>query len=114
MPQRPPKIHYALVTDDATQWFSYLVAYVELGVEEDSSAMRVTPLAYDDVPMRFDCEFLTDILQRKADLNLRMNIQSSYWFYGTTLSPKEYSRLKKMIKLFPAHEEYLRLGKCSE
>ena len=114
MPQRPPKIHYAFVTDANTQWFSYILAYTEIAPVEECSSITVKCLSSDEVPSRLSCEFLTDVLSRKAELNLRVNIQGSDWFYGSSLSPMEYVRLKKMLKLFPAHEEYLRLGKCYE
>jgi len=104
MPNDTPKLYYALVTDTGTQWFTYIVMFTEIeGKKRVAESIEVPPNVRND--------FISSIYSRPASLDLKIRIDVCDDFAGTYLSLQEYSRLKKIIKLYPAYKEYLELGK---
>lgn len=93
------------------QSFTNLVKY---GTD---SAGRLEVAECTEYPNGIESKFIEDISHRTPTVSLSLRIMTGLsedsWF-GLDLSPNEYQRIHKMIKLFPAHQEYLKLSKYNE
>lgn len=99
---------YALLTDQSVQSFTCLVKYHR----DESGTIIVAECA--EYPNSLKSEFVEDISYRDptASLNFRImpGISENSW-YGLSLSPNEYERIRKMIELYPSYEKFLKLAK---
>lgn len=99
---------YALITDNCTQWFSYIVSIFDTGETVETY----------EVPSKLTNEFLLNLYKREqsfSGLNIRIpNEPASFCWAGSWISGYEFQRVKKMIQLWPAVQEFERLGKLEK
>jgi hypothetical protein len=94
---------YYLVTDIATQWFQYSVSL-------DSTKKVVDVIDLRDF-VRVPSTLLSNIYGREAITeSLRLQdyrlVNSGGDFYGWTISELEFNRIKRMVELMPAVQEF--------
>lgn len=96
---------YLLLTDNSVGWFSCIAK-----LDENNKVLE----DHDISSVR--CPFLTNLFNRDSNngsiaLNLISNSCHHWNFDG--ISEYEFERLKKLVKLLPAVQEYERLGRLS-
>lgn len=89
---------YYFIGDNSTQWFSCIVMMVG-----DKVCSKI------DVPNDIEGDFLTNIFDREMHFTHKL-IRDGY-YYGWSISRKEYETLKNIIELYPSYKKYLELCK---
>lgn len=103
-------IYYSLIIDNSTQWFSYLIKYVECDPMIKQYHIQENYLLDSDME-RYN-QFISNIYSRPFSFNnVRFDIpgDSNQTFNGIHISEKEFNRVKKMIDLWPKVVEYNKL-----
>ncbi len=96
---------YYLITDVGTQWFHYLVKDV---VSPDEMFHDYTVL---EVPNNLSGPFLGNIYGRELNFTYKKFPIREDYYYGWSLSEKEFGRIKRLIELQSKVDEYNRLIK---
>lgn len=94
-------INYYFIIDNSFQWFSYIVALKQIS-ENDWRTVEL--ISFDST---ISGDFLNNILNRETHfMNRRINNE---YYFGWSLSQKEFLRLKRIIELYPMAQEYRQL-----
>ena len=98
------KYKYALITDNSLQWFSFIIALSE---SDDI-------LESYHIDSKMNNEYLTNLFNRQTSFFSKMLTLPTHqtdWYSGIWISEYDFLRVRKMTELWPALEEYERLGK---
>ena len=87
---------YYLIVDNSTQWTTWIIK-----TDEDFNTIEEYPLD------NFTSPLIVDICQR--DLSFTNKYIRCDYYYGWSISPKEFARLKRIYELYPMYKEYLKL-----
>lgn len=88
---------YFLLVDQSTQWFCRLVA-----IPDDTPEKQ-----WNEVPSQMRGDFLSNIYAREM-WPKTLELGSESWG-GWNISRQEYERIRRMIELWPAVQEYQKL-----
>ncbi|MFA7219180.1 MAG: hypothetical protein WC119_01525 [Synergistaceae bacterium] len=100
---------FAIVIDDCTQWFTYLIRYE---MENEKYIVKEN----FDVPMRvLKTEFCENIFSRPYDIGTNRGIVIGHLrgFYGWHVGSKDFDRIQKLIQTSKAVDIFELLSKCS-
>lgn len=103
---------YAILVEDGTQWFTYLVELADK--PKDSVAPGVYCERFFSLSRRVcDSDFCKNIFDRPFDIKtLNITIDNNYSFYGWHVSPGDFDRIRKMAELDGKVNEFEKLAKA--
>lgn len=102
-----PEEKFAIVTDDGTQWITYLVRY------EDSKDGCNIKECHDVDNRVLRTDFCENIFSRPYETNLfrDMSINSIRGFYGWHVGNRDFDRIRDLIKAAKSVDTFERLAK---